>query len=314
MIAAEISENGEDEYEKPHLQKWSKAQNFAINIILEFLELKDVVKILTVVYTSQLKFVPSALLLNEILQKAVLYSCADIPIPFMESETSILLMIGVNKTLTTHTMLKLYNIIKDLIDSELVPCTAITVNDRECTFWEHGEEEEEEELSFKITFASSQCSDRRCDQIVLWHCCVCDSPCSECYKHGTTCAYCDEGACMGCLLTEDMCKKCGFVCVDCEDVIFQGDDEQMICQGSRFNQSCPYAIGPYCFGCVWPEGGPPKVSICNECDRMTCDNCNMVMYCEQVRGTFFMYYPLTSLCISFNSRSLFSLNSSSYLT
>jgi hypothetical protein len=59
-----------DVKQKPEIsefQIWCGAQNFSFNLIFEFLELADVVKLLTIVHSSQPKFNPSSTLLGEIL-------------------------------------------------------------------------------------------------------------------------------------------------------------------------------------------------------------------------------------------------------
>jgi hypothetical protein len=248
-------------------------------MILEFLKLQDIVKILTIIRENQRRIFPSALLLGEILQKALLPSSLDIL--FLAKTRDILkpalLIISEDKTVTLQTMRKLYQIIRGSITSELEPCPDITVKGRVCTFWNYVEQEKEEEegrLTFKVIFVSSQCSNRECNQIVLWHCCVCERPCSECWEHATSCDYCYGDACEDCLVTEDMCKNCGFICIECEDVIY---GNKMFCDGSRSNRSCPSAIGPYCYSCALPTEGPPKILTCMKCDRIACMECNCIM-------------------------------------
>jgi hypothetical protein len=116
----------------------SGAQNFVFNVILEFLKLQDIVKILTIVRTNQGRIFPSALLLEEILQKALLPSSLDI---FFQHPT--LLLLSEDKTVPLQTLRKLYHNIKS-IKSEFEPCVDITINDRVCSFWTHVEQEKEE--------------------------------------------------------------------------------------------------------------------------------------------------------------------------
>jgi hypothetical protein len=66
-------------YEMSACQIWSKAQNFSFNVILNFLELADVVKILTIVHRSRVRFAPSSMMLSKILQKALHSSLSDNP-------------------------------------------------------------------------------------------------------------------------------------------------------------------------------------------------------------------------------------------
>jgi hypothetical protein len=75
------------------------------------------------------------------------------------------------------------------------------------------EEDRAEGLRFKMMFASSQCSDEECSNIVLRHGSVCknpnSNPNSECSEHVTTCKYCDGKMCEDCMLDESICKGCG---------------------------------------------------------------------------------------------------------
>lgn len=272
------------------------SQNFALNLILEFLKLTDIVKILTIAHTSRVKIIPSALLLSEILQKAILL---DIPFLFTSREALLptLQMMSEDKTLTLQSIRKLCTTIKGSITSEMKPSNSITFNDRLCTFWNHaGEEDRIEALNFKISFASSQCSDQECNQIVLWHCCVCENPCSECSYHVTMCLTCDEGACTSCLLTDSIrnfcvCKNCAFICVECGKLIVEAESSKYICNGSKAGRSCSSAPGPYCADCVWPQPGDLKVWTCVKCDRMVCMECacmenDCMMYCDMCSEKF----------------------------
>jgi hypothetical protein len=103
MIAVfdESFEGAENVHEKSKFEIWFKEHNFAFSVILEFLKLKDIVKILTINHTSRLKFAPSPTLLSEIIQKSLMSSSAGIPFHSTAKNTLLpLLMISENKTLT----------------------------------------------------------------------------------------------------------------------------------------------------------------------------------------------------------------------
>jgi hypothetical protein len=219
--------------EKSAFEKWSGVQNFAFNVILESLKLQDIVKILTVVHRSGLKFVPSPALLSEIVHKALPSTASGIPF------YSTAMIISENKSLTLQTIPKLYDFIKESVTSEFEQHIGITVSDNKlerypsCTFVNALEEDRAEGLRFKIIFASSQCSDEECNKIVLWRCQKCKNPNSECSDHVRTCEHCDGKMCEGCLLDESVCKDCGFICIECGDVSVEGDDsDKIICEGS----------------------------------------------------------------------------------
>jgi hypothetical protein len=289
----------EQMFEISEFQAWCGAQNFSFNLILEFLELADVVKLLTIVHSSQPKFIPTSTLLSEILRKALLFSLLAIPFYSIDrKKRPTLLMISKDKTLTLHTMHQLYDFIKESISSEYEPCIAkfdsffqcITSHDELCTIWSHagqGEDEWRDGLSFKMIFASSQCSDRECNQIVLWHCGICESPCSECAIHVTLCDFCYETACTDCLVTDNLCKDCGFICVECEGLFIAEEVIKFICEGSECGCSCPIAAGPYCSSCAWPEDRPvPHISFCCRCCRMACMECDIIMWCETCKDQY----------------------------
>jgi hypothetical protein len=116
-------ENIEDEDESSPFQKWSRAQNFAFNLILDFLKLKDIVKMLTIYRTARVRIIPSALLLSEILQKALPESFPDFPYRYYRNQSCVkvlqtLLMISGDKNLTLRLMRELYNSIKSSIKNE----------------------------------------------------------------------------------------------------------------------------------------------------------------------------------------------------
>jgi hypothetical protein len=278
---------------KSSFQKWCGAQNFAFNVILEFLKLEDIVKILTIVHRSEVKFVPSTALLNEIFKKALSTNFSKGPRKFRAALPTLLMIsksddhqyLGValvteERTLTLQTMINMYKIIKGSITNECSLCSAITADDKTCTFWKYAEEG----LSFKVSFASSQCSDRECNQIVLWHCNVCMNPCSECLEHVASCEYCDGNMCKNCLLTEDLCKNCGFICVGCENVLIRmdegDDDNKLICDVTGPN--CVVPAGPYCLDCADYE--ELDIWHCWKCYRMACKMCRPVTYCHECKS------------------------------
>lgn len=296
----------EQKSEIMNFQTWSGSQNFSFNLILEFLELADVVEILTIVHSSRIAFVPSSMILSNILQKSLLSSSSDIPFYSITREMRpTLMMISKDKTLTLITMFKVYKFIKETVTNEFKPNVEITVNNRICT-WNYTKEDKVG-LNFKINFASAQCSDGDCNQIVLWHCSVCISPCSECLSHVRMCEICGENACTSCLLTDELnvyCRDCGYRCVGCDEVFIEDEDPKVICEGSHYGQSCPSAGRPYCSDCAWPDhvNGPyiacqgsrygqscqfaPAlyclhcILSCSWCSWKACMDCNCIMICE----------------------------------
>lgn len=277
-------------FEKTAFENWSGAHNFAFNIILKFLKLQDIMKILTIVHRSGLNFVPSPALLNEIVQKALLSSSSGIPF------CSIAMIISENKTLTLQKIPKLYDFIKESVTSEFEEDIGITVTNnplekyQSCTFVNAEEVDRAEGLRFKVIFASSQCSDEECNKIVLWHCSICKNPNSECSEHVATCEYCDGKMCEDCLLDEDMCKDCGFVCIECGDVLVEGDDSnKIICGGSICGGS-----GPYCLDCA-EEHNDLEILTCTGCNIMACGECRPHIYCNQVREDSFHHHLACSL-------------------
>jgi hypothetical protein len=192
-----------------------RVHNFAVNVMLGYLNLIDIVKILTILRRNRLKFVPSATFLIEILQKSILNSIYFSNNSHDREIDPTLSMIGEDKTLTLQMLPMLHYYIKRSTQMEHEPCKTITFSKRICTIWNH---EEEKGLSFKLNFPSLQCSDQDCNQIVLWYCDVCESLCSECLRHSKTCEYCDEEACKDCFLTPNMCKKCSYICSGCKNL------------------------------------------------------------------------------------------------
>jgi hypothetical protein len=90
-----------------NFQRMCGAHNFAVNVILEFLELVEIVKILTIVHRNRLNFIPSPALLENILLKALSFSSSSITFcsDNQNKETKLnLLMISEEKTLTLHTL------------------------------------------------------------------------------------------------------------------------------------------------------------------------------------------------------------------
>jgi hypothetical protein len=98
------------------------AHDFVANAVLEFLELVEIVKILTIIHQSRLKMVPTDALLAEILRKALVCESLSIPVQLcfinqlysqhMEIRPT-LFIISEDKTLTMHTMSKIYDLIKE---------------------------------------------------------------------------------------------------------------------------------------------------------------------------------------------------------
>jgi hypothetical protein len=68
---------------------------------------------------------------------------------------------------------------------------------------------------------------------VLWYCGLYVTPCSECLDPAKICAVCELKACTDCLLTDDLCKDCEFICVECEGVFMVDQDRPIKCEGSR---------------------------------------------------------------------------------
>jgi hypothetical protein len=304
-------EDVEQKCEMSDFKTWSEAQNFSFNLILEFLDLTEVVKLLTIVHVSQQKFVPSSTLLSEILRKALRSSLSGIPFYSRDREKRpTLLMTSKDKTLSLNTICQLFNLIKKTIrnECELGFCIAkfefffqcITTRNDLCIIWNHEMREEgkdEEDLHFKMIFASSQCSDRECNQIVLWHCSICENPCSECLDHVTICELCLENACTDCLVNDNLCKDCGFICVGCGGLFIVEDDLKFICEGSECGRSCPSAVGPYCSDCAWPEDDPvPHISLCCICCQMACTKCDIIMWCETCKDQYCYDCMPLSIC------------------
>jgi hypothetical protein len=275
-------DNIEDICEMSNFELLCGSQNFLLNVVLEFLELVEIVKILTIVYRSRLKFVPSPALLKKVLLKGLLSSSSGIPFHSNSQDKEAkptLSMISEEKTLTLHTMRKLHDFIKRSIKKECKPCSTISFDSKICTFWNCADGENG--LSFKVIFASSQCSDRECDKIVLWHCCMCETPCSECLIHITKCDHCQVEACKDCFVSEKMCKRCGFRCIGCETLFIEDEEPRVLCEGSRCGQPCPSKAGPYCSNCAWPEVGfYPDIGYCSKCSRSACGVCDTIMGCE----------------------------------
>jgi hypothetical protein len=268
-------------FEMAAFEKWSGAQDFAFSVILEFLKLQDIVKILTIVHRSGLKFVPSPALLSEIVLKALLRHLPSVTslgyqIKFEHLPSA--MIISEKKTLTLQTIPKLYDFIKGSVMSEFEQHIGITVNDSTCVFMNAVEEDRAEGLRFKVIFECSQCSDEECNMIVLWHCSICEYPNSECSEHVTTCEYCEGEICKDCLLYEDICKDCGFICSECGDVFVERDvSDKIICEGSICGGS-----GPYCLDCAELHNDL-EISTSTGCNTMACGECRPHINCSQVR-------------------------------
>jgi hypothetical protein len=121
---------------------------------------------------------------------------------------------------------------KESIPSECKPCTAITVDDKVCTFW--NDTERVTNLSFEVSLPCSECSE--CDQIVLWSCNVRHNPFSECSVHVTECSHCQEKACMDCIVFKNSCVRIctdsGFICSRCGDLMIEEVDGRISYKGS----------------------------------------------------------------------------------
>jgi hypothetical protein len=191
-----------------------------------------------------------------------------------------LFIISEDKTLTMHTMSKLYDLIKKrAVKSQYEPCNTVTFQAKVCTFWSYAEEEKG--LSFKVIVASSQCSDQECNKIVLWECCVCKNPCSECFDHVRSCHYCGQGTCKDCHVNEDddMCKNCGYRCVVCASSYLELDDNKMMCEGPD-DGPCLFTSGPFCLDCSgYHNGTGPNINFCSRCNRMACVFCDCIFTC-----------------------------------
>jgi hypothetical protein len=187
------------------------------------------------------------------------------------------------------------DIIKMSITSECDPCTAITIQNKLGTF-RHGAENGRK-LSFKVNFASSQCSDQGCNIIVLCNCSVCEGPCSECLVHVTTCEHCEQSVYMSCLLIDGLCKNCSFICIECHNLSFVEEDYMIFCQGLRGGQPCPSAVGPYCANCAWPEDiEGPNIDCCGKCGFMACSSCMNFKICEICENVFCFECNLVRMC------------------
>jgi hypothetical protein len=169
-----------------------------------------------------------------------------------------------------------------------------TYHDKICTIWNH---EEEEGLSFKVNFPSSQCSDRECNQIVLWDCCVCWTPCSECFTHVTYCEYCEKRTCKECLVTESLCKECSYRCAGCENLFIELNEPRVVCQGLKCDGSCQFSTKPYCSNCAFSEDEDgPNIRACDKCNRMACVDCEDISGCEICFGRFCSECNHVDLC------------------
>jgi hypothetical protein len=123
-------------------------------------------------HRNQPTFVPLSTLITEILHKTLLSSSLygqTRNMPSLHGQTmgmmSILKMISEDKMLTLQTMRMIYDFVKRSVKGKCEPSNAITIQDKVGTFW-YGTESGRE-LSSKVNFASSQCSDQNCDKIVL---------------------------------------------------------------------------------------------------------------------------------------------------
>jgi hypothetical protein len=246
---------------------------FGLDLILQFLNLLEIRKILIMFNRSRPKFVPTPTLLREILKKALLSCSRGILVEQPHSQARVimptLLLTNEEKTLTLQTMRRLYGFIRNSITSECQLCSLITVKDKVCTFTNNAGEDRE--LSFKVLLASSQCSDTDCNQIVLWDCCVCKKPCSECLLQVTTCDTCEGKACTDCFQTDGACKNCHFNCDQCAGIFPL--NEKVFCE------ACSNPEGPFCLDCAPQDSNEYDIYYCNKCYQMACVCCVGIITC-----------------------------------
>ena len=186
----------------------SGGENFAFNNLLEFLNLKEIVRLLVLLRKCEPSFVPTPAVLQELVdlslrQRQQEDSDMHPSITFRPTETMPTLSYGstagVEKKLTMRTLRCLYYLVRHIECEYQQQSINIEVRDGKLCMisgpvgiWQA-----------KIGFPCSPCSNDECNQIVLWDCSMCKNVCTDCMACATVCEVCEERVCNGCFLTDD---------------------------------------------------------------------------------------------------------------
>ena len=122
-------------------------------------------------------------------------------------------------------------------------------------------------------------SDDVCGTFVFDRCTLCEETRHECENCCGTCdgfgTFSAEGVshlvCKDCMLTDNMCAFCGFVCAECFKAV-PALDGCYVCSGPLAGGGCPNDIGPRCWDC---RG---NIMWCTTCHRTYCGGCCEIIF------------------------------------
>jgi len=279
----------------------SSLDNFSLTNILEFLTVKDISLVLSLVKsTSNVPtiFVPSEKLLREVLKKCLIKGIVvrgdlrnTLRLSSLHSgdNTSTLAMIRtlficlkqIKKEVELPSWMDMSQImsVKDLrkVGSGLVKVSMTNSSEKGrlvfCMETKDG--------SVEVTFRSKRClylgpGGEECGVVCLFDCAVCSDVCSSCSTHGTKCQVCQSLVCRGChahpAISDPLtlCKKCGFLCTLCNEALQIGD--RFKCgAGPGAPASCSAKGLCACYECVINN---QAARFCEACEKDFCVPCS----------------------------------------
>lgn len=239
-----------------------------------------------VMLKSNLSFVPTLSLLNELVQRAL-----DPDILFRGGNTHLSVVCAREREQKTITLdaLHMFHDFVASIEGESPWTITTTTIDNTCLFTSSVAEIDGSRVEMQVGLPCSECitTFEHCDRIVLRKCPGCDELCRECEAHASYCEVCDYHLCVDCLLEdafgEFMCSDCGFECSECQ-MVFKMSESQMFCCEGRDSKPCQYTDGPLCTDCL--NVGDALLRRCHLCRKEFCNECRDMEGCEKCYKDF----------------------------
>ena len=279
----------------------SSLDNFSLTNILEWLTMKDISLVLSLVKSTTnvpAIFVPSEKLLREVLKKCLIKGIIvrgdlrkTLRLTSLHSgdNTSTLAMIRtlficlkqIKKEVELPSWMDASHIsfVQDLrkAGSGLVKVSISNSSERGRLIFSM----ETKDGLVEATFRSKRCfhlgpAGEECSQVCLRDCSVCSEICSSCSMHASVCGVCHNDVCRGChthpTISDPLklCKECGFMCTLCQEARRNG--ERFQCgAGPGAAASCSAKGLSACYECVVDNQGS---RFCQGCEKDYCVSCS----------------------------------------
>jgi hypothetical protein len=229
--------------------------DFGLNNIFGFLRMVDIMRFLTICNKNQLEFIPTKLLLVEILKKALQTQLLENRLGFDDLHDTIyenwiirflswpdellIDMVAMTSDDNTMSIIKfkiVYDFIRNSLKIELHLTDLITFNDGICTILNDSFHPFIKLLLSckKCTYnecvkcwlcssdnesedsSSNHCNHENCNTLVLWHCPVCKCYPHYCIDDSWTCELCERAVCRHCFIKSS--ESSDFLCTECGEI------------------------------------------------------------------------------------------------